>query len=50
MHPIMREFALKGGRARMEPRYDRDDFCYRSTKQAVRTGKPVPEAMPDWLT
>ncbi len=30
IHPIMQEFVLDGGRARMEPRHDREDFWYRS--------------------
>ena len=46
----MREFVLEGGRARSTPRHDRDDYWYRVTKQAVLTGKPVPEEMPTWLT
>ena len=49
-YPIMREFVLEGGRARSTPRHDRDDYWYRVTKQAVLTGKPVPEEMPTWLT
>jgi hypothetical protein len=50
IHPIMREFVLEGGRARITPRPDREVFWYRVTKQAVLSGAPVPEEMPAWLS
>jgi hypothetical protein len=50
IHPIMREFVLEGGRARVTPNRDREGFWYRVTEQAIRTAAPVPEEIPPWLS
>lgn len=51
IYPVMREFVLQDGRARMAPRSpDPDDFWCKYTRQAMLQDGPVPEVMPPWLS